>query len=278
MSDDATLEREIYHLLLQDTLRNGIKNETRDGAALHRAAVTVSFDHYPRYRVRPGMSLGVLRAESLSLISGSAPADRICEIAPQLARFRDDYGVFSGMYGPRIAAQMPALLTLLADRPQTRQAVLSIFTGEDIAGELYGVRDTPCTTSLMFSRARERSELDVIAVMRSQDLWWGYPYDVLMFATLARTIARHLNCAEGTFTLFVANQHLYERHHGVARTLLRVRPKAWEWNAYVMGASRRTSWTQVCWRATQLLYGERPVGMDDGEALLLTERRTAGSL
>lgn len=233
-------EMQTYQRLLRQALR-GQYVKTRDGEAFQRQNVLVELDHLPAYRVRPGMSTAVLQVETLSLISGRAPAERICEVAPQLARFRDDRNQFSGMYGPRIKDQLPEMVELLMGRPATRQAVLSIFQPHDIAGELHGVRDTPCTTSLIFSRRKlYREYLDVTAVMRSQDLWWGYPYDVLMFAALTRTIAHCCGLHEGRFALFVANQHVYDRHGAEAADVVdqyvpAVAPASRHWAPLVAG-------------------------------------------
>ena len=47
--------------------------------------------------------------------------------------------------------------------------------------------------------------------MRSNDVWWGLPYDVFQFTQLQLTLARLLDVAPGEYTHMVGSLHAYER-------------------------------------------------------------------
>lgn len=70
--------------------------------------------------------------------------------------------------------------------------------------------DEPCTLTIQF--VIRDGKLNCTAMMRSNDVWFGLPYDVMFFTTLQKLIARSLNIDVGTYFHFVTSMHMYDRN------------------------------------------------------------------
>ena len=66
--------------------------------------------------------------EKLSLVYGAAEPDAFCFYIPSLRRLLDDDGVFGGAYGPRVTGQLDYVYHVLRDDPDSRRAVITVFT------------------------------------------------------------------------------------------------------------------------------------------------------
>lgn len=115
---------------------------------------------------------------------------------------------FFGAYGPPIVAQLPYVLEALGDK-DSRQAVITIWRPSPPK-----TRDVPCTVMLQFLLRRDR--LHMMAVMRSNDLWLGTPYDVPLFCRLQSFVASRLGVGLGTYTHVAGSLHLYDRDRDAA--------------------------------------------------------------
>lgn len=148
--------------------------------------------------------IGVI--EALGLVGGRATDELASYHVRSLYSFADE-GRFHGAYGIRIRNQLRlALDTLRTDRA-SRQAVLTIFQGDQ---DLYrAVRDTPCTLSIQFLIRDEA--LNMIVTMRSNDLWLGMPYDFFQFGVLQCTVAQILGVAVGYYAHQVGSLHIYSK-------------------------------------------------------------------
>jgi len=103
------------------------------------------------------------------------------------------------------------VITLLQEKPNTRQAVITMWNGGDLLHAIIGDhKDLPCTLSLQFL-LRGRL-LHCIATMRSNDVWLGLPYDVFAFTCLQRLIADALKVKTGMYVHQVGSLHVYERN------------------------------------------------------------------
>lgn len=158
--------------------------------------------------------LGIV--EALLLIGGTTDVDLLCCVAPRYARYVNTLtGELDGAYGPRVGPQLPDIERLLRSDNDTRQAVVTIYDGTRDHRESL---DVPCTVSLQFMVRNGR--LSVLTYMRSNDVWYGTPYDIFQFTTLQRVIAARLYLAVGHYTHVVGSLHLYERNmRGVTRVL-----------------------------------------------------------
>lgn len=129
-------------------------------------------------------------------------------VTDRVAAFKQflDRGSFHGAYGARINGRLDDLANLIRRDPNTRQAVLTIY---DSATDLNATkRDIPCTIAIQF--LLRRGLLHMRVMMRSNDLWLGFPYDIVQFAALQAAVAADLEVPMGVYTHAVGSMHLYE--------------------------------------------------------------------
>lgn len=154
-----------------------------------------------------GLNLAIGACEALQLIGGVATPNLLTRIGAAFDAFKDGE-VLAGAYGPRIRWQLSQVVRRLKSDAASRQAILQIY---DPAYDSYGeTRDVPCTLNLQFALRNDR--LDVTVNMRSNDLWWGFAYDVFQFSQLQRVLAEALSVSCGTYTHHATSLHLYERN------------------------------------------------------------------
>lgn len=159
------------------------------------------------YGLRKSMKHVIGVAEAMQLIGAFSDPVRMCEIAPNMKAFLDG-GIFKGAYGIRAGAQIDKIIELLKNDPETRQAVITL---RDPYCDLFEKsKDVPCTIAMSF-RIRN-GKLNMTTHMRSNDLVWGFPYDVIQFCLLQMTIAEELGIENGTYTHHADSLHIYERH------------------------------------------------------------------
>lgn len=154
-----------------------------------------------------GFNLAFSVAEFLSYVGGINSVDYISQFNDNIAQFSDNGINFYGSYGARIAHQIPKIIEQLRSNPDTRQANLTIFTTQDM---LKDTKDTPCTVSIDF-KLRD-NKLYTHVFMRSNDLIWGFQYDMFNFTLLQQMIANSLGVEVGTYTHTATSLHIYERH------------------------------------------------------------------
>jgi len=127
------------------------------------------------------------------------------------AEFSDDGRTVYGAYGPRLfrlnrkVNQVSNVVSILRRKPDTRQAVVQLFDGEDIVKEH---KDVPCTCSIQFLLRKNR--LHVLTSMRSNDVYLGLPHDIFAFTFLQEVVARSIGAELGTYKHAVS-LHLYDR-------------------------------------------------------------------
>lgn len=195
--------------------RNGKTIEVRDMVI----ELADPFDAVPT-GVRPGMNIAIGAVEALQLVGGFSDISLTCEIQPNFRNFLDGTK-FYGAYGLRTRDQLPVIVDRLNGDLDTRQAIVTLWDPE--LDTKPGKKDYPCTTA--FSFLVRDGKLNMSTFMRSNDAWWGWPYDVWQFATLQMTIARVIGVDVGTYTHHAASFHLYEAHWDVARKMLQDAPE-----------------------------------------------------
>lgn len=104
--------------------------------------------------------------------------------------------------------QWEAIRNLLRVDPDSRRAVLSILTPDDVA-DAAGSPDVPCCSTLQFLLRDGR--LNLIATMRSNDLFIGFGYDIFFFTMLQELMACELGVDVGWYQHSAGSLHLYDR-------------------------------------------------------------------
>lgn len=144
--------------------------------------------------------------ETLSLLGGFASPEMTVAVAPDFMKYTG--GGMTGAYGPRIKGQMPYVINMLLRDKDTRQAVVAIWDPQKDLMVEHG--DRPCTTQIGFMIRDDK--LITNTMMRSQDIFLGLPYDLVMFTQLHHTVANLLNIEPGPLVHQVRSLHVYERN------------------------------------------------------------------
>lgn len=217
---------DVYHKVLRTIDQLGRPRTSRDGDVIELSDVTIALDG-PEYALPFNCGRGVdpriAVAEAIQLIGGFSDPARMCEIAPQFERYREDlpvsgYPWFHGAYGNRIGAygQLDSVVRRLRATPDTRQAVITLWDPELDTED--GHLDYPCTVALGFSLSQTigdepRDVLNMRVTMRSNDAWLGLPYDMFQFTQLQYTLANILDVYPGRYTHTAWSLHIYDRDH-----------------------------------------------------------------
>jgi thymidylate synthase len=186
-------------------------------------------------------------AEWLWILFGLDDVRSISPYNKRIADFSDDGVTFFGAYGPRFLRDLRHVIKLLREDPDTRQAVINIWRPEALWQE---TKDKPCTLTWQFFI--RRGKLEMIASMRSNDIWLGFPYDLFNFTQIQRYLASCLGVEPGVYVHNVGSLHLYERNELDANRVLSetstfespISPKVtFPWPASVAGILREIPFT-----------------------------------
>lgn len=156
-------------------------------------------------------------------LSGSRDVDALASYARVWRKFSSGSTIEGSCYGHKIFQPTAAGKSqwdrckdaLLAD-PCTRRAVIQLYDPEQ---NHPGSRDVSCTLNVQFL-AREGA-LDVTVFMRSNDVYFGFPYDVFLYTNLQELMAVELGLRLGAYSHFATSLHLYEKDASKAEGVLR---------------------------------------------------------
>jgi Thymidylate synthase len=196
-----------YVALAHELLRHGTVAAPRGLATRELTDVTLVVTDPTQVHVlgtarRP--NLRIAATEAMHLVGGiSSLAQLDLASGGRFSQFADD-GRLRGAYGPRTHSQLLAVEARLRRDPATRQAVVTLWRGDELTAD---TRDTPCTTTFQFLLRNNRLEMRV--TMRSNDAWLGLPYDLMMFSCLQRTLAAALGVEPGPYVHNVGSLHVY---------------------------------------------------------------------
>lgn len=104
--------------------------------------------------------------------------------------------------------QFEKIIELLKTDKNSRRAVIN-FNVPNI--NMIETKDEICTIALQFY-VRD-NKLYCTGIMRSNDIWYGLPYDVIFFTELQKLMAKRLNVEVGSYTHFVISLHAYDRNY-----------------------------------------------------------------
>lgn len=151
-------------------------------------------------------SFNVGKKEGMMLFSDSNNVDYV----PWYRPFSRDGKTSYSMYGQFINPKIDRIVNKLRAKPITRQCVFTIYN-MDINVWDDDVTDVPCTLMGIFdiSGTSNYKALNLTIMMRSNDLYLGTPYNMMMFSYLQQVVANELGLALGSYTHFVNNLHIY---------------------------------------------------------------------
>ncbi len=131
---------------------------------------------------------------------------------------------FHYTYSERFACQIHKITDELRQRPDTRQAIMTIHSNLNCLNQgpgsniiepsqdyrnMGGVGRIPCSMYYQFMIRDGR--LDLIYTMRSCDLLTHYPVDLMLALRAQLKIAEHLELECGDFTHFMGSLHAYQK-------------------------------------------------------------------
>lgn len=147
-------------------------------------------------------------------LRGEQSVESLAYYAPRWIEFADnDRKVRGSCYGHKIftaldgqSSQWDKVVELLQLDPDSRRAVLS-FHGQDFADRSIASGDVACVTSIQFLIRSGR--LHAITTMRSNDVFWGFPYDVFVMTSLQELMASTLRLDMGSYYHQCGSLHFY---------------------------------------------------------------------
>lgn len=172
----------------------------------------VSIIHNPREGIVNSpvrdMSMKYAIGELLWYLSGSNMLSDIQPYSSFWSKISDDGLTINSSYGHRIKSkfgfdQWEYVKNTLRNDRGSRQAVIHIKDASETP-----TNDMPCTIALQYQI--RGNELHATTIMRSNDIWLGWPYDVFCFTSLQVLLAMELGVTVGTYTHIANNLHLYE--------------------------------------------------------------------
>lgn len=197
------------------------------------------------------LSIGLAAVEALQLVGGFSDPELTTTIAPRYRDFMDGDDLH-GAYGLRTRLKTGLVAERLRQDPSTRRACMTFWEdSKDLTQE--GLHDYPCTMHVNF-RVRF-GHLDMTIVMRSNDAWLGYPYDIVQFCVLQSTMAAFLKLSVGHYTHIAHSFHIYERDVESAMALVSEPPREHQRTQLTGGIVGNTDeWSSVQHRAKTLCY------------------------
>ena len=218
MTDTVTDAWEFLYDALCRQAEDGMRASSRDGDVVGEILNATAIINDPtRFIVNSPlrkMSMRYAMGEFLWYLSRNNKLNAIQPYTSAWDRMSDDGVTVNSNYGHRIFEyfgfdQFEYVEKCLREDPNSRQAVIHIRDPKDYIEE--PTKDMPCTLTLQFFIRDEK--LHLIANMRSNDIWTGFPYDVFNFCAIQNLLAMRLNIPVGTYIHNAGSLHLYERNY-----------------------------------------------------------------
>ncbi|CAH1068451.1 Thymidylate synthase [Acinetobacter phage MD-2021a] len=150
------------------------------------------------------------------MIQGGTDAEQAFKEYPNVAKFiakpKTDTlpSNFNTFYGPRIVAQMPALIKELKEKPNSRRVVFQILQEQDqVLLDSDETLEYPCTDSITFY-IRE-GLLYMHTHMRSQNCAVVMQLDFYLMHRFMEHVAKECGVGLGTYAHSIVSAHVFER-------------------------------------------------------------------
>lgn len=158
-----------------------------------------------------------LDEELIWYLSGSLKTKDISHASNFWNTLADENGTINSNYGAIALydkyngkSQLTWCIDRLKEDKYTRQAIINYNQPKY---KYEGNKDFVCTISQQF--IIRKNKLDSILLMRSNDLVYGFSYDVPWFCYLLKIISDLTNIPIGNYYHYAASLHVYEKHFGM---------------------------------------------------------------
>lgn len=212
---------EVYKSAIMKILREGEEVSPRGSKTFELAPATIVIKDARKFLAMPNLRKGNYTfqlAEALWMIRGSNDLEEIAHYNGVWRNFEDSDapGILNGAYGERLRNwngidQFVEVYKKLKADPYSRQATMIIFDPErdnEIHENGSYSKDIPCTNYFNF-QIRD-GKLNMLTVMRSNDLHKGTLYDIPNFIIFQHILAGWLEVEVGKYTHVAASFHIYE--------------------------------------------------------------------
>ncbi len=220
---------QIYKSMLSEILSKGAREvNERTGheiAALPGLSFSIDIekDGFPALALRK-IPTKIFIAEQIWFVSGARKPEIFLR---NFTKIWDDFtnpgDVVTVAYGYRWRKhfgrdQLGKLVSLLSKEPSSRHGV--VVTWDQSSDGLGGVNrgNVPCPYTFTVNIIAGR--LNLMNVVRSNDMILGFPHDVAGFAFLQLMLAQKLGVKPGIYTHIIANAHIYDIHYAAAKELI----------------------------------------------------------
>lgn len=167
------------------------------------------------------LSAAYLFGEWLWYFDGKNDVDFISAFGSMWKKLSDDGVTNNSAYGYIMRYkfgfdQIEKVIELLKKDPNSRRAVINLNTPNK---DVIETKDEPCTIALDF--LIRDNKLYCTGMMRSNDIWFGLPYDIAFFMELQKLIADVIGVEYGTYTHFAVSLHAYDKNLKQIQSIIR---------------------------------------------------------
>lgn len=221
---------EIYQNILKDLMKNGTKErsprqdvETCALPGIH-FNLDIEKDGFPLLTLRK-IPIKMFVAEQIWFLSGARkPEDFLRDYTKIWDLFTNPNDVVTVAYGYRWRKhfgrdQIALLIKLLQKEPLSRHGVVIAWDPSCDGLSLEKKANVPCPYTFVVNIIGGRLNLHLM--VRSNDLYLGFPADVPGFALLQCILAQKLGVRVGTYSHSISNAHVYENQYDAVKELLK---------------------------------------------------------
>lgn len=141
-------------------------------------------------------------------LSPNPSMEQIKHYAPSYNNYSEDnYAFYGGRINHPTGNQLVRIANTLRQDSSSRRGVLTLWQASDLA--LQHRKDLPCTLTYKFNVCD--GQLNMIADMRSNDAWLGFPNDVFVNTCIHILMCKLTGYDIGFYQHQVGDMHLYER-------------------------------------------------------------------
>lgn len=164
----------------------------------------------------PSMNPAFALVEIIWIMAGEQKSNVPNFWNPALPKYSGRGDTFHGAYGFRLRShfgidQLTKAYNSLCASPDSRQVVLQIWDPSDDSPDELGkpvAEDVPCN---VFSMLKVRNDkLHWTQVMRSNDIFRGFPHNIIQFTTLQEIMAGWLGIEVGNYLHIADSLHAYQ--------------------------------------------------------------------
>lgn len=185
--------------------------------------------YFPRRKI----SLNYADAELKWYWSGDNSCKTIGKHAKMWLKLSDDGKTNNSAYGYILFKkynfnQLEQIIELLKKDNYTRRAVLNI---SDPKINRIETKDMQCTIAIQF--LLRNNKLEETVYMRSNDVYFGLPYDYIFFVSLGKYVAKQLNVELSLYTHHSTSMHMYLKDEDDFKNNKKMKKITINWEEYI---------------------------------------------